>query len=275
MPPNKFRLDERLVRDAYFPSLEAARSAIMAGLVYVDEGRMDKPGTLIGPGARIRVRRKSTAYVSRGGLKLEKAIRIFRLDLKGKVVLDAGASTGGFTDCALQHGAAIVYAVDVSYGQLAWRLRQDPRVKTLERANIRYLNPEVLTPPPDLAVIDLSFISLTTVLPNIFALLRFQGMGVALIKPQFEAKREQVEAKGVVRNPEIHRTILERITAFIESNGGKTLGLDYSPITGPAGNIEYLVHFSVGDAHPKPGRAGPGTFDYGALVERAREELVN
>ena len=275
MPPAKSRLDDHLVREAYFPSLPAARGAIMAGQVLVDEQKADKPGTLIAPGARIRVRRKASVYVSRGGLKLEKAINTFRLDLAGKAVLDAGSSTGGFTDCALRHGAALVYAVDVNYGQLAWNLRQDPRVKTLERTNVRYLSPEVLEPPPDIAVIDLSFISLTTVLPNIFALLRFKGEGVALIKPQFEAKKEQMENKGVVRDPEAHRAILEKIAAFIKRQGGQTLGLDYSPLKGPAGNIEYLIHFTPENPCPKPCRDEAGSVDYGALIAKAREELMN
>ena len=267
---SKSRLDDRVMREAGFSGLEAARAAIMAGLVYVNGQKLDKPGSLIGDSAQIEVRRSAGRYVGRGGLKLEKAIKTFHLDLNGKVVLDAGSSTGGFTDCALQHGAVIVYAVDVSYGQLAWRLRQDPRVKVLERTNIRYLKPENLEQTPDFAVIDLSFISLTKVLPNIFVLLQGQGEGVALIKPQFEALKEQVEAKGVVRDPEVHRKVLQQIAAYINHLNGQVKGLDFSPITGPAGNIEYLMHFSV-KAGPGAGTAG---FDYHALVEKARVQLI-
>ena len=274
MPANKARLDERLVREAFFPTLETARGAIMAGLVYVDERLSDKPGALISLSARLRVKRPASGYVSRGGLKLAKAIKTFRLDFQGKVVLDAGASTGGFTDCALQHGAALVYAVDVNYGQLAWRLRQDPRVKALERTNIRYLGPERLEPAPELAVIDLSFISLTTVLPNIFVLLRLRGEGVALLKPQFEAPRARLEAKGVVRDPQVHQAVLAKIVAFIEAAGGQTLGLDFSPLTGPAGNIEYLLHFRPGRLDPEPASGEKQTFNYSALVAKAREELL-
>jgi 23S rRNA (cytidine1920-2'-O)/16S rRNA (cytidine1409-2'-O)-methyltransferase len=247
-----------------------AQAAIMAGLVYVNGVKQDKPGYGVNAAAVITVRQKDTPYVSRGGLKLAKAIKVFKLDFTGKVVLDAGASTGGFTDCALHHGADLVYAVDVNYGQLAWSLRQDPRVQVLERTNIRHVVPEQLAQPPDIVLADLSFISLTKVLPQLFRLLTATGEGVALIKPQFEAPRELVGEKGVVRDGKTHEAVLEKIVAYIENHGGKVLGLDYSPITGPAGNIEYLVHFAGSGQFVEP---PPSPFDITDLVAQAEAEL--
>ena len=244
MPSAKQRLDARLLAEGHFVTGEKARAAIMAGLVYVDGQLWDKPGSLVQPAAQIQVRGKAVPFVSRGGLKLEKGIKSFGLDLRDKVVLDAGASTGGFTHCALEHGARLVYAVDVGYGQLDWSLRQDPRVVVLERTNIRYLRAEQLGERPQVATIDLSFISLTKVLAVVFGLLTADGEGIALIKPQFEAPRDKVGKKGLVRDPQVHMEVISRITEQIRILGKGVAGLDYSPLTGPAGNVEYLVYFA-------------------------------
>lgn len=236
------RLDVYLVEKGFFPSRERARSAVMAGHVYVSGRRVDKPGTSVPPDAVVEVRGTDRPYVSRGGLKLEGAITAFGIDLRGRVVLDAGASTGGFTDCALQHGARRVYAVDVGYGQLDWSLRTDPRVTVLERTNIRYLNPEALDERPDFITVDLSFISLGKVLPNINRLVTADAEAVLLVKPQFEAGPEKVGKKGVVRNPAVHIEVLDRVLATVRALGWQVQGVTFSPIRGPEGNIEYLVH---------------------------------
>ncbi|WP_134216881.1 TlyA family RNA methyltransferase [Pelotomaculum sp. FP] len=243
MQKNKQRLDVRLTAEGYCPSREKARAAIMAGLVFVDGLRVDKPGVTVSPGAVLEVKGSPIPYVSRGGLKLEKAIKVFEIDLSGRVVLDVGASTGGFTDCALKYGASQVYAVDVGYGQLDWKLRNDPRVVVLERTNIRYLNKELLSVTPDFITIDVSFISLTKVLPKIGELTTPAAAGVALVKPQFEAGRDKIGKKGVVRDPEVQLAVLQSITGFIEDQGWSVRGVDYSPVTGPEGNIEFLVYF--------------------------------
>jgi 23S rRNA (cytidine1920-2'-O)/16S rRNA (cytidine1409-2'-O)-methyltransferase len=215
----------------------------MAGLVFVDGERSDKPGTMVKPESKIEIRGSSHIYVSRGGLKLEKAIKSFGLDLNNRVVLDVGASTGGFTDCALRQGARLVYAVDVGYGQLAWQLRNDNRVVVLERTNIRYLTKEALPETPDFTTIDVSFISLSKVLPRIGELIAEEAEGVALVKPQFEAGRDKVGKKGVVRDPAVHAQVLDKVTALIAELGWHVGGLDYSPVTGPEGNIEFLIYF--------------------------------
>lgn len=238
----KQRLDTLLVEQGLIPTRERAKTTIMAGLVFVANQRVDKPGTLVPVDAEIRVQGAAIPFVSRGGLKLAKAIQAFGISLEGKVMLDIGASTGGFTDCALQQGAVRVFAVDVGYGQLAWKLRQDPRVVSLERTNIRYLEAERLDAVPDLATIDASFISLTLVLPKAAELIGPLGEIVALIKPQFEAGRDKVGKKGVVRSPQVHMEVIHKVIDFAESLGLKILGLDYSPITGPEGNIEYLLY---------------------------------
>lgn len=243
MQKNKQRLDVRLTAEGYCPSREKARAAVMAGLVFVDGLRADKPGTTVPLDAVLEVRGNPVPYVSRGGLKLEKAVKVFEIDLNGRVVLDVGASTGGFTDCALKHGARLVYAVDVGYGQLDWKLRNDPRVVVLERTNIRYLNKEQLPVTPDFITIDVSFISLTKVLPRIGELTTPAATGVSLVKPQFEAGRDKVGKKGVVRDPEVQLTVLNNITEFIKLQGWSVRGVDYSPVTGPEGNIEFLVFF--------------------------------
>jgi 23S rRNA (cytidine1920-2'-O)/16S rRNA (cytidine1409-2'-O)-methyltransferase len=239
----KQRLDVRLAEEGHYPSREKARVAVMAGLIFVDGERSDKPGTMVKPESNIEIRGNSLIYVSRGGLKLEKAIKSFGLDLNNRVVLDVGASTGGFTDCALRHGARLVYAVDVGYGQLAWQLRNDNRVVVLERTNIRYLTKESLPETPDFATIDVAFISLSKVLPRVGELLAEEAEGVALVKPQFEAGREKVGKKGVVRDPAVHVQVLDNVTALIAELGWLVGGLDYSPVTGPEGNIEFLIYF--------------------------------
>jgi 23S rRNA (cytidine1920-2'-O)/16S rRNA (cytidine1409-2'-O)-methyltransferase len=236
-------LDVRLAEEGHYPSREKARVAVMAGLVFVNGEKADKPGTMVKPESDIEIRGSSLVYVSRGGLKLEKAIKSFGLDLNNRVVLDVGASTGGFTDCALRHGARLVYAVDVGYGQMAWQLRNDNRVVVLERTNIRYLTKESLPETPDFATIDVSFISLSKVLPRIGELTAGDAEGVALVKPQFEAGRDKVGKKGVVRDPAVHVQVLDNVTALVAEMGWQVGGLDYSPVTGPEGNIEFLLYF--------------------------------
>lgn len=238
----KKRIDVLLVDMGFFPSREQARRTIMAGNVFVDNQRVDKPGTMVKDDVDILVKGKPLAYVSRGGLKLEKAMKNFDLSLEGKVCMDIGASTGGFTDCMLQNGATKVYSVDVGYGQLAWKLRQDERVVCMERQNIRFLELDALDERPDFASIDVSFISLKLVLPKAWELLNDGGRVVALIKPQFEAGREKVGKKGVVREKSTHIEVIEMVSRLAIMEGFKILDLDFSPIKGPEGNIEYLIY---------------------------------
>jgi 23S rRNA (cytidine1920-2'-O)/16S rRNA (cytidine1409-2'-O)-methyltransferase len=238
----KMRLDVLLVNKGFYESREKAKACIMAGQVLVGGRRADKAGSLVSSEAGVEVLGKQR-YVSRGGLKLEKALQSFKIDLNGAVVLDVGASTGGFTDCALQNGASLVYAVDVGYGQLDWRLRNSPGVVVLERTNIRSLSGESLSVIPDFAVIDVSFISLAKVFPRITELTAPGARGVALIKPQFEAGREKVGKNGVVRDPQVHREVVLKACAALEELSWGILGLDYSPIKGPKGNIEFLAFF--------------------------------
>ena len=240
----KKRIDVLLVDMGYFESREQARRHIMAGSVFVDNQRVDKPGTAVKIDSEIKVKGKLIPYVSRGGLKLEKALKNFDLTLDGKVCMDIGASTGGFTDCMLQNGARKVYSVDVGYGQLAWKLREDERVVCLERQNIRYLDEELIDEKPDFASIDVSFISLRLVLPKAWELLKEDGRIVALIKPQFEAGREKVGKKGVVREKSTHIEVIDTVSQMAIGKGFRILDLDYSPIKGPEGNIEYLVYFT-------------------------------
>ena len=237
----KERLDVLLVNLGLAPSRERARAVIMEGNVYVNGQKEDKAGTKFDQYAPIEVRGSGLKYVSRGGLKLEKAIAEFPVQLKDAVCMDVGASTGGFTDCMLQNGALRVYAVDVGHGQLAWKLRQNPAVICMEKTNIRYVTPEDLPEKVDFVSIDVSFISLTLVLPPVKALLKERGMAVCLIKPQFEAGREKVGKKGVVREEETHIEVVEKVTAFAKELGFGVLGLTWSPIRGPEGNIEYLM----------------------------------
>ncbi|MGI6357327.1 MAG: TlyA family RNA methyltransferase [Bacillota bacterium] len=272
MSKEKERLDLLLVQQGLFPSRERARGAIMAGLVFVDGQREDKPGSRFPLDAAVEVRGDDLPYVSRGGLKLEQAMRQLGFDPKGKVILDVGASTGGFTDCALQHGALKVYAVDVGYNQLAWRLRQDPRVHVLERTNVRYLTAEQVPELVDGVTIDVSFISLRLALPPAVRLLRSGGDLVALIKPQFEAGREQVGKRGVVREMSVHRQVIEQVLEYATEQGLALLGLTYSPITGPEGNIEFLGRWQKADAQTP---ADARQVDVQALVQAAHEALGN
>ena len=237
----KMRLDVLLVEKGIFPSREQARTAIMSRRVSADGKIIDKAGTQVSPEAVIAVSGEEPPFVSRGGLKLAKALQSFRLDMRGVVMADIGASTGGFTDCALQNGAARVYAVDVGYGQLAWKLRRDERVVVLEKTNARYLTAEQIPELLDIITIDASFISLGKLLPALFPLLKASGLLVALIKPQFEAGREKVGKKGVVRDPAVHLEVIEGVLAAAADSGFVPRGLDFSPIKGPEGNIEYLL----------------------------------
>ena len=238
----KERLDILVVQRGLASSRERAKAMIMAGEIFVAGQREDKPGSTFEDTVEIAVHGKTLPYVSRGGLKLEKAMQVFPLQLTGLVCMDVGASTGGFTDCMLQKGASRVYAVDVGYGQLAWKLRQDERVICMEKTNIRYLTREQLPEPIDFASVDVSFISLTKVLGPLRLLLREDAQVVCLIKPQFEAGREKVGKKGVVREESTHCEVIEAVVCFAEQAGFRVLGLDYSPIRGPEGNIEYLMH---------------------------------
>lgn len=243
----KKRLDVILVENGFFESREKAKASIMAGVVFVDEQKSDKAGELVSTEAKIEVRKNICPYVSRGGLKLEKAINNFNIELNDKVCMDIGASTGGFTDCMLQNGAKKVFSVDVGYGQFAWKLRQDDRVVCMERTNIRYVKNEDIGEDLDFASIDVSFISLTKVLPIAFMLTKDKGEVVALIKPQFEAGREQVGKKGVVRDSNVHKEVIEKVISFSNSIGFGVKGLDFSPIKGPEGNIEFLVYLYKGE----------------------------
>lgn len=238
---SKKRLDALLVEKGFFSSRERARAAIMAGRVLVQGQKIDKAGEQVAENAEITIKGEDFPWVSRGGLKLEKALMVFDFSVNNRVVLDIGASTGGFTDVCLQSGASRVIAVDVGYGQLAWKLRQDPRVINLERTNIRYLERQDLPLLPDRVVIDTSFISLALVLPKAWELSSADAQVIALIKPQFEAGREKVGKRGVVRDPEVHREVLRRVTVQARELGFAVLGLDFSPIKGPEGNIEYLL----------------------------------
>ncbi len=262
----KQRLDQLIYELGYTESRERAKTTIMSGLVFVNGIRMDKPGTAVPPDARIEVRGDAMPFVSRGGLKLDKALKVFPVDPAGRICLDCGASTGGFTDVLLQHHAAKVYAVDVGYGQLAWKLRTDNRVFNLERTNLRYIKKEQIPDDIELAVMDVSFISIRLVIPAIRQLLKPDADLICLIKPQFEAGREDVGKKGVVRNREVHIRVVNEILAFAENVGLSVLGLDYSPIRGPEGNIEYLCYLKnrVGQSQD---------FDVSAVVSASHGEL--
>ena len=238
----KQRLDVYLVENGLVSGRDLAKSLIMEGKVYVNNQKADKAGDQIGEKDKVEVRGETLKYVSRGGLKLEKAMASFPISLAGSVAMDIGASTGGFTDCMLQNGAVKVFSVDVGYGQLAWKLRTDERVVNMERTNIRYVTTDDIGEQLDFASIDVSFISLRLVLPVACQLLKDGGELVALIKPQIEAGREKVGKKGVVRDPAVHREVIETVTKFAQENGFDVLGLEFSPIRGPEGNIEYLMY---------------------------------
>ena len=271
MTTAKERADVLLVEQGYFPSREKAKAAIMAGLVLADDQPVDKPGMKIKRDAKITVKGEVHPYVSRGGLKLEKALRTFDIDVTGAVMLDIGASTGGFTDCALQHGASHVYAIDVGYNQLDWSLRRDQRVTVMERTNFRYIKPEDLTgPKPNLASIDVSFISLRLILPPLIPLLTQPAQIVALIKPQFEAGREKVGKNGIVRDPAVHREVLETVLAAADELGLQLSGLTFSPITGGEGNIEFLAYWRLAQ-EPVPDRIS----DRLAVIEQVVEDAAH
>ncbi len=238
----KIRLDVALVEGGFAESREKAKALIMAGIVYVNNQKSDKAGNTVKPDDIIEVRGETLKYVSRGGLKLEKAVKVFDFTLNDKVCADIGASTGGFTDCMLQNGAKKVYAIDVGYGQLAWKLRTDERVVNLERTNFRYVTKEEIPEELDFASVDVSFISLSLILPVMRNLLKIGGEAVCLIKPQFEAGKENVGKKGVVRDKNVHISVIEKIIDLIITNNFTLLGLDFSPVKGPEGNIEYLCH---------------------------------
>lgn len=261
----KKRLDIALFEMGLVESRERAKSTIMQGIVYVNGQKEDKPGTQVKDTDVIEIRGNTLKYVSRGGLKLEKAMSVFPIDLSAKVCMDIGASTGGFTDCMLQNGAKKVFSVDVGYGQLAWKLRNDERVVNMEKTNIRHVTTEMIGQQLDFCSIDVSFISLCLVLPVAHQLLKDGGELVCLIKPQFEAGREQVGKKGVVRDVKVHAQVIEKILNFLSENGFCVLGVDFSPIRGPEGNIEYLAHAR------KQHESVPFECDIEDLVERSHE----
>lgn len=231
-------------------SRERAKALIMSGIVFVNEQKADKAGEMIAPDAKVEVRGHDIGYVSRGGLKLEKAMKAFPLTPNEKVCMDIGASTGGFTDCMLQNGAKKVYAVDVGYGQLAWKLRTDERVVNMERTNIRNVTPDMLQEPVEFFSVDVSFISLKHIFPVARAVTSAGATGVCLVKPQFEAGREKVGKKGVVREPETHKEVILQAAGYAAANGFSVLGLDYSPIKGPEGNIEFLMFVQKAENEP-------------------------
>ena len=263
---NKTRLDVLLVEKGLAETRQKAQATIMSGLVYVNGQKVDKPGTAVLNDAPIEVRGNALKYVSRGGLKLEKARATFPIDLTGNICADIGASTGGFTDCMLQNGAAKVYAVDVGYGQLAWKLRSDERVVCMERTNARYLTHEQIPDELDFASVDVSFISLKLILPALCGLLKDKGHVSCLVKPQFEAGREKVGKKGVVRDPAVHLEVLENFLVHAKESGFTVLGMTFSPIRGPEGNIEYLGFLEKGEWVEQE-------FDLKGLVAASHETL--
>lgn len=264
----KERLDVLLVNRGLAPSREKAKTMIMEGNVFVNNNREDKAGSTFPDDCNIEIHGKTLQYVSRGGLKLEKAMKHFGIDLQGKICMDIGASTGGFTDCMLQNNASKVYAVDVGYGQFAWKLRQDERVICMEKTNIRYVTPDDIADKLDFASVDVSFISLTKVLGPARELLNDNGQMVCLIKPQFEAGKDKVGKKGVVRDRKVHLEVCEKIIDFALSNGFSVLNLEYSPIKGPEGNIEYLVYLEKTNNPQKE-----ECVDVDAVVSAAHGEL--
>ena len=267
----KKRLDVLLVEKGLASSREKAKAVIMSGIVYVDGSREDKAGSTFDEELPIEVRGTTLKYVSRGGLKLEKAVEAFSLDLQGKKCLDVGSSTGGFTDCMLQNGAEHVVAIDVGRGQLDWKLRNDPRVTCMEKTNIRYVLPEDIPYAADFSSIDVSFISLVKVLLPVRDLLRQSGRVVCLIKPQFEAGREKVGKHGVVRDKKVHAEVIRKVLDYASTIGYTVLGLDYSPIKGPEGNIEYLAYLDKRDG--ETGDKGPDESMILRVVDEAHSRL--
>lgn len=262
---DKIRLDSRIFELGLTESREKAKAFIMAGQVFVNGMKVVKAGTTVLPEDKIEVRGTSE-FVSRGGHKLKKAMEVFPIDLNDKICMDIGASTGGFTDCMLQNGASKVYSIDVGYGQLAWKLRSDPRVVNLERTNVRYITAEQVPDAIDFFSVDVSFISLCLVLPAAYPLLRDGGECVCLIKPQFEAGREKVGKKGVVRDKSVHAEVIAKIDAFARELGFTVCGLDFSPIKGPEGNIEYLIYLKKNGGESLP-------IDIDAIVEASHASL--
>lgn len=244
---NKIRLDTAVFESGISESREKAKALIMAGQIYVNGMKAIKPGTTVAATDKIELRGNALAYVSRGGLKLEKAMKVFPIALNDKVCMDIGASTGGFTDCMLQNGASQVYSIDVGYGQLAWKLRSDPRVVNLERTNFRYVTAEQIPEKIDFASIDVSFISLKLIFPALWPILKEDGECVCLVKPQFEAGKDKVGKKGVVRERSTHVEVIENVIGFALDNGFSVLDLSFSPVKGPEGNIEYLLYIKKTD----------------------------
>ena len=264
----KQRLDCALVDLGFAESREKAKALIMSGIVFVNNQKYDKAGDTVKPTDKIEVRGATLKYVSRGGLKLEKAVNVFSLDLKDCICADIGASTGGFTDCMLQNGAKKVFAIDVGYGQLAWKLRTDERVINLERTNFRYVTKEQVPDSLDFASVDVSFISLSLILPVMYTLLKEGGRAVCLIKPQFEAGKENVGKKGVVRDKNVHIAVIDKIINLVKENDFSLLGLDFSPVKGPEGNIEYLCYIEKGYSDDKNAE-----FDSVSIVDASYNEL--
>ncbi len=267
MGKGKERIDVLIVNNGLATSREKAKAMVMAGMVFVSGQRVDKPGTELPEDVLIELKGEALPFVSRGGLKLAKAVEAFLLSFQDKVVADIGASTGGFTDCALQNGAQRVYAVDVGYGQLDWKLRTDPRVISMERVNARYLNKDSLPEQVDWIVSDVAFISITKIFPAMLTILKEDGQVLSLIKPQFEAGREHVGKKGVVRDKSVHKQVLEHVLSHAEQLGFQVLGLDYSPIRGPEGNIEYLAWLGL-----EKGSGIDWHFELELVVQNAQKE---
>lgn len=268
----KIRLDQLVFDKGFADSREKAKAIIMGGNVFIAGQRSDKPGLQVSPDTEIDVRIKELPFVSRGGYKLDKAIRVFILDVSDKICIDCGASTGGFTDVLLQNGAKKVYAVDVGYGQLAWKLRNDERVVNLERTNLRYVTEEQIPETIDLAVCDVSFISIKLIIPAVVPLLKPGADFVCLIKPQFEAGREAVGKKGVVRDPAVHLDVVKSVLDFIPTAGLEAVGLDYSPIRGPEGNIEYLLYMRNLNGGFEPIDPAP-ELNPAEVVEKSHQEF--
>ncbi|MGN1203308.1 MAG: TlyA family RNA methyltransferase [Eubacterium sp.] len=265
----KTRLDVALFERGLAPSREKAKAIIMAGIVYVNNQKSDKAGKEINEDDIIEVRGNTLKYVSRGGLKLEKAMECFPINLENRICMDVGASTGGFTDCMLMNGASKVYSIDVGYGQLAWKLRTDQRVVNLERTNFRYVTKQQIPDKIDFASVDVSFISLKHILPNLHNFLKDDGQAVCLIKPQFEAGREKVGKKGVVSDLNTHLEVVENIIALTVANGFSVCGLEFSPVKGPEGNIEYLIYIIKSEEPYVSDK-----IDARALVNQSHEELL-